>query len=88
MVEKNLFLQIQCFNIVYPNVGNIIIVPITKKMDIIMNIQVCLISHMNFGYKENGGKKAFLTNPKHQYHVSQCGVHDCRANNKKNGDCY
>ena len=32
---------------------------------------------MNFDYKENGGKKAFLANPKHQYLVSQCGEHDC-----------
>ena len=29
-----------------------------------MNIQVCLTSWMNFDYKENGGKKAFLANPK------------------------
>ena len=27
--------------------------------------------------------KAFLANPKHQDHVSQCGKHDCSANNKK-----
>ena len=52
-------------------------------MEIVMGIQVCLISFMNFDYKENGGKKAFLANPKHQYHVSQCGEHDCSANNKK-----
>ena len=32
--------------------------------------------------------KAFLANPKHQYHVSQCGEHDYSANNKKNGDYY
>ena len=30
-----------------------------KKMEIIMSIQVCLISQMNFDYKENGGKKSF-----------------------------
>ena len=53
-----------------------------------MSIQVCLISQIDFGYKENGGKKAFLANPKHQYHVSQCGEKDCRANNKNNGDYY
>ena len=28
-------------------------------------------------------KKAFLPNPKHVYHVSQRGEHDCSANNKK-----
>ena len=37
---------------------------------------------MNFGYKENGGKEAFLVNPKHQYRVSQCGEHDYHAKNK------
>ena len=51
-----------------------------------MGIQVCLISWMNFDYEENGGKKAFLANPKHQYHVSQCGEQDCHANNGKNRD--
>ena len=65
---------------------NMIVVPITKRMEIIMGIQVCLISRINFDYKENGGKKAFLANPKHQYHVSQCGEHDCSAHNEKNGD--
>ena len=53
-----------------------------------MCIQVCLISRMNFYYEENGGKKAFLSNQNHQYHVSQCGEHDYHANNKNNGDCY
>ena len=33
-------------------------------------------------------KKAFLGDPKLQYYVSQCGEHDCSANNKKNGDYY
>ena len=33
-------------------------------------------------------KKSFQANPKHQYYVSQCGEHDCSAQNKKNGDCY
>ena len=31
---------------------------------------------------------AFLSNPKHQYDVSQWGEHDCSAHNKKNGDYY
>ena len=57
-------------------------------MEIIMSIQDCLISWMNFDYKENGGNKAFLANMKHQYRVSQCGEHDCYANNKKNEDYY
>ena len=43
---------------------------------------------MNFGHKENGRKKAFLANPKHQYHESQCVEQDCHANNKKKVDYY
>ena len=49
-----------------------------------MSIQVCLTSQMNFDQKENGGKKAFLANPKYQYHVSQYGEYGCHANSKKN----
>ena len=33
-------------------------------------------------------RKAFLTNPKVLYLVSQCGKYNCSVNNKKNGDCY
>ena len=33
-------------------------------------------------------RKAFLANPKYQYHVSQNGEHDCSANNKNNGNFY
>ena len=72
----------------YSNVENMIAMPITKRMEIAMGIQLCHVSWMNFDYKENGGKKAFLANPKQQYRVSQCGEHDCHANNKKNGDYY
>ena len=86
MVEKKLFIQTQSINIMYPNVENMIVVPITKRKEIIMNIQVCLISFMNFDYEKNGGKNAPFANPKHQYHVSQCEEHDCRANTKKYGD--
>ena len=49
-----------------------IAVSITKEIEIITSIQVCPNPQMNFGYKENGGKKAFLIAiPKHQYRVSQ-----------------
>ena len=61
-------------------------VSITKRMETTMSIQVCPLSQMNFDNMENGGEKAFLTNPKHQNHVSQCGEHDCHANNKMKGD--
>ena len=72
----------------YPDVDNIIIVPTTKRMEIIISIQVCLISRMNFDYEENDGNKSFLANPKHKDRVSQCGKHDCSANNKKDRDYY
>ena len=55
-------------------------------MGIIMSIHVSLISLININYKENGGKKSFPTNPKHQYCVSQYEKYDCSAHNKKNGD--
>ena len=86
MLERKLFLQIQSINIMYPYMENKIVVPITKRMEIVMGIQVCLILWMNIDYDKNGGKKVLLANPKHQYPVFQCGEHDCHANNKMNGD--
>ena len=65
-----------------------IVMPITKRIGIIMSFQVCLILQMNFDYKENGERKAFLANPRCQYGVSQCGEQDYSADNKRNGDCY
>ena len=38
--KEKLFLQIQSINITYPNEENMILVPITKRMEIIMSIQV------------------------------------------------
>ena len=72
----------------YPNMENMIVRPITKRTEIVMSVQVCPISLINIDYKENGGKKAFLANPNHRYNVSQCGEHDCHANNKGNGGYY
>ena len=43
MVEGKLFLLIQSVKIVYPNRENVIIVPITKRIEIIASIKVCLI---------------------------------------------
>ena len=54
-----LFLQIKGFNIVYPNAENMIVVPTTKRIEIIIGIQVCLIPRMNVDYKESGGEKTF-----------------------------
>ena len=72
----------------YPKGKNMIVMPITKRMEIIMSIQVCLISRMNISYKENGEKNAFFANTKPQYRASQCGEYDYGANNKKNVDYY
>ena len=33
-------------------------------------------------------RKAFPAKPKHQYHVCQCGEHDCSDHDKKNRDYY
>ena len=63
-----------------------IVVPTTKTMEIITSIQVCFISWMTLIIRNMVERKAFPANPKHQYHVSQIGEHDCRANNNKNGD--
>ena len=84
IAEIKLFLQIQSINFMDPNEDNMIVVPIAKSIEIVMSIQVYLISWMNFDYEENGGKKALFAIPKHQYYVSQYEEHDCSANNKKN----
>ena len=60
MVEKKAFPSNQSINIVYPNVENMIIVPITKRMEIIIGIQVLLILRMNINFKEIGWKKKLL----------------------------
>ena len=44
----------------YPKGENMIMVPIRKRMKIITSILVCLISSLNFDYKENGLKKSFF----------------------------
>ena len=87
MVERKLFLQIQSINDVYPIKENMIAMLITKRMEILMGIQLCLISWMNFDCIKNEGKEACLASLKHQYRVSHYGEHDCNANNKNNGDC-
>ena len=68
---KKAFLANPKISIVYPKVENKIAMPLAKRTEITKSTQVCLISQMNFDYTENGGKKAFLANSKHQYHVFQ-----------------
>ena len=84
MVEGELFLQIQSNNIVYPNEENMIVVPMTKRMEIITGIHICHFSWMKFIYNKITKKKVFLASPKHKYHVSQQEKHDYSARNKKN----
>ena len=60
MVERKLFLQIQGINIVYPNLEDMIVMPIAKRMKITMSNKVYPISRMNFDYTKNGGGKLFL----------------------------
>ena len=55
-------------------------------MDIIMSIQVCLISQMNINYKENGGKKSVSCKSKASISCFPMGEHNCSAHNEKNGD--
>ena len=52
-------MQIQSINIMHPNEENMTIVPITKRMEIIINTYVCFILQINIDYKENGRKKSF-----------------------------
>ena len=66
-----LFLQIQSINILHPNVENMVVMLITKRMEIIMSAKVCPISWMNFDYTKNDGNKAFLANRKNQHRGSQ-----------------
>ena len=56
---KKAFLANPSINIVYPNMKNMIVMPIAKRMEIITSIKVYLVSRMNFDYKENDGMKSF-----------------------------
>ena len=65
-----------------------IVMPVAKRIEIIMSIQVCLISRVNIKYKGNGGKETFSCKSKALSRVSQCGEHDYSATNKKDYDYY
>ena len=60
MVERKAFLANLEHQCRVSNVENVIVVPIAKGMEIIISMQVCLTSRINFDYKENGGKKNFF----------------------------
>ena len=65
-----------------------IVAPNHKKNVECYRIQVWLIGGQTLIIGKTVERKAFLANPKHQYHVSQREKCDCSAHNKKNGDYY
>ena len=71
----------------YPNEKNIIVMPITKRMEIIMESKFVSFHGITLIIRKVVERKAFMANAKRQFHVSQCGEHDCSAENK-NRDCY
>ena len=56
MMERRAFLANPKNQDHAPNMENMIVVPITKRIEIIMIIHVRLISWMNTNYGENGGR--------------------------------
>ena len=64
MVERKAFLANPKMNIVYPNETNMIVVTITKRIEIVTGFQVCLILWMNINFKEKGEKKSFSSKSK------------------------
>ena len=63
-----------------------IVVPITKRIEIIMSINFVSFHGWTLIRRKIVEKKSFLANQKHQCHVSEWGAHDCSAHNKRNGD--
>ena len=59
MVEKKVFLAYPKRQYMDPNEEDMIVMPITKRMEFITSIQVFLISWMNSDYNEIGGRKNF-----------------------------
>ena len=60
--------------------------PITKRVEIIMRIQVCPVERMNSDSKESRGTKSISFKTKHQNGVSYRGEHVNRAQSQKNED--
>ena len=103
--KKKLLLQIQSINIMYPNEKHLNVMPITKRVEFVMRrtwlwcpyqkewsllwvSKFFSIHRSTLTIRKMVEKKAFLANPKHQYHVSQQAGLDCNAHNKKNGVYY
>ena len=86
--KKKAFLANPNINTVYPNVENMIVVPLIKKWRLLQVSKFVSFHRYALVIRKMLERKAFLANPKHQYRVSQQGKHDCYAHNKKNGDYY
>ena len=83
-----LFLQAQSINTMYSNEKNMIALPITKRMQTMMSVPVCLIPWMNINYKENGGMNSFSCKSKVSTSCIPMGEHVDVANHKISRDYY
>ena len=72
----------------HPDEESMIVVALTKKMEIIMSTQVVSFCRGTLITRKTVERKAFLANPKHKHRASQCGEHDCSASSKNRGDYY
>ena len=89
MEEKTAFFQIQSINTVSSIMENRIAKPITKRMEIIIGIKVCLIWRMNIDFKENGGRESFfLPNQSINIVYPNEGNKIIVPNHKMNEGCY
>ena len=87
-MEKKLFLEIWSINILYPNMENMIVVPNHKKEHGLLWESRFHLFHKWTMIIRKMVEKPFLSNPKHQYHVSQYGEHDYSVQSQKNIDYY
>ena len=82
-MERNAFLASPKHQHCLSNEENMIVVPAAKKVEIVTSIQVCIISWMNFEYKENGGKNSFSYNSKASISCIQCGEYNFSDQSQK-----
>ena len=64
-----------------------IAMPITKRIEIIMSAKLDSLHGWTLIIRKIVKRKAFPTNPKHEYHVCQYREHVSSAHEEKNGDC-
>ena len=67
---------------------NMITVPTIKRIELIMSIQVCLITRMKSNYMKNSGKKNFSCKSKASRSCIPTWITWCSAHYKKNADYY